>query len=136
MALKITLPKASNHLYYDFVDAYFVVESVSFYDENGESKIHFEFNGYPSREARKVDGVAIPTESAIPFGGAFYPIYSTKIYQWAANLAAEMVFPEGIPVSIDARKTVLYNTVKEMLDESGIQYEDIFEEGQNPYMEV
>lgn len=119
MALSMTLQKENNHLYHEFVNAYWIVEDVAYnFDHVG-----FALKCYPSREASKKVNSDIPTPS-LPIGGCVLGIYSPCIYSWQAEFKISDVFPNGIPLGRDAQLTEIYRWVK---DYTELPFEDVFE---------
>ena len=123
MGLKLTLKKEDNFLFHDFVDAYWVVKDV----RHNLTSTGFDFSCYPSREASKLEQTEMPTPS-IPVGDSVdHSVYTPLIYRWFCEVPISYIFPNGIPVSSDEQKTIVYNWIKNY---TGLPFEDVFEEDQ------
>lgn len=119
MGLKLTLEKDMNHMYYDFVDAYWKLEDISYTTEH----VSFALCAYPSREASKNKNGKV--EYGLPFGGSAYQFYMPLLYKWNGAETISTVFPEGIPLGANEQLTGIYNWVKRY---TGIPFEDVLEE--------
>ncbi len=123
MGLKLTVPKADNALYTDFVDAYWRIENIVFSNANSVGYVSFELNTYPSRESANMNLHSISSNS-FPVGGATAIAYSTKIRTWLATFKTADVFT-SIPLTEAEQKDVLYAFVKNY---TGLNFEDVFEQ--------
>lgn len=120
MGLKMTLSLDKNHLYNEFVDAYWAITELV-YDFD---TLHFKLACFPSREARLLDGTKIE-EPSIDGYGFCQPVYRPELYSWSPYFGIEEVFPEGIPLGRDAQLTQIYTFIKEY---TGLPFEDVFED--------
>lgn len=128
MGLKFKLKKELNHIYEDF-DAYWAIDNIVVYPENGQSYVHFEVTAYASRDAKHKDKESVrePLPNEIPFGGAISPIYDAALFKAVQEIPTASVF-SSVPSSISAQKDILYAYVKLLLQNAGVSYEDILEE--------
>jgi hypothetical protein len=109
----MALAKENNILFYDFPNAYWVIEDVRFSNQDGVSYTAFEFNAYPSREASKRQGEAI--SPSLAFGGAVKLAIDPRLYNWVCIESTSVLFPNGIPITEDEQKVTLYPFVKTYL---------------------
>lgn len=129
MGLKLTLPKTDNAVGVDFVDAYWSIEDIAF-EHNPIEKVmyvRFRLTTYPNRECKYINGQEVPN-SAILYGTSEEALYGTLLHVWTELMPASEVFPEGVPLSEDEQKQVLYEFVKTY---TGLPFEDVFEDGGN-----
>lgn len=113
MGLIAPLLKRDNHLHVDFPDAYWSIDNIGFYTSNGITMLRFDFCAYPSREVKLDAGKTL--SPALEFGGPCSQVVEPVLYRWAAEFDAGLVFPSGIPTSVDAQKEILYPMVKGFL---------------------
>ena len=118
MGLKLTLPKETNRLYNDFIDAYWRIDEIQY----GTSEFLFILCCYPSREASQKKGTNVAENMG--FGGADGTI-QPELYRWEGIFRIETVFPSGIPLSANAQKTAIYNWIKTY---TNLPFQDVFEE--------
>ena len=107
MGLLLDLPKEKNTMYYDFDNAYWVIENLS-YDTTA---CGFELNAYPTREAHQMENTILKNNS-IGFGSCGSNVVNGLLYAWNVELAIIDVFPTGIPLSPDEQKTAIYEWIK------------------------
>lgn len=117
MGLQLTLPKTTNRMYYDFVDAYWRIDEIQY----GTSEFMFILCCYPTREASQHKGQEVP--SNLGFGGADGTI-QPELYRWEGIFTISTVFPNGIPLSPYDQKTAIYNWIKEYTQ---LPFEDVLE---------
>lgn len=122
MGLKLTLPKTANGIGCDFIDAYWVIEDLRYEMQESGLFAIFWLNCYPTREAYELTGHSVGN---IGIGRPILAVYNGKLYEFIGLERVERLFPDGIPVSSDEQKTVLYNYIKST---SGLPFEDVFEE--------
>lgn len=122
MGLKMTLPKTANALGTDFVDAYWVIQELRYETQEDGLFIVFWLNCYPDRESSKLTGQPV---QGLNIGRPMSEVYNGKLYEFLGLVRASDLFPQGIPVSIDDQKTVIYNWVKVNTD---LPFEDVFEQ--------
>lgn len=125
MGLQLSVSKQDNAVYADFVDAYWKIEGIAFFNSNGDGFVSFELNTYPSREASKKVLDSLVQTGNIPVGGAETIVYKPRIRQWQASFKTSEVFPNGIPITESAQKDVLYQLVKSY---TGLQFSDVLED--------
>lgn len=123
MGLKLTVNKADNALYADFIDAYWRIDNIVFSNGNGIGYVSFELNTYPSRESANMEKYPI-TSNTFPVGGATAIAYSTKIRTWLASFKIADVFTDSIPLTEAGQKDVLYAFVKSY---TNLNFEDVLE---------
>ena len=123
MGLKLTITKEQNHLYTDFIDAYWAIEELSYDTDN----CYFRLAAYPSREAKKMNLVPI-TDKSFPVGTSAQPVTSTMIYRWEAIIAIKDIFSSYLPLDSNVQKTMIYNFIKA---HTGMPFIDVFEEENN-----
>jgi hypothetical protein len=125
MAISMHLPKEDNVLYFDFPAAYWVIENIHIYNDNdGIGNIDYDFNAYPSREARKKNLQSV--ESTMLFGGAVGIAYCPILHHFQNTVRTTDVFPNGIPVSSSEQKNALYAFTKQYCGLT--DYEDVLED--------
>lgn len=122
MGLKLTLNRENNRLYTDFVDAYWVIDRITYSTQH----MAFALICYPSRDAKMQNNVPMPS-STLPIGGVGVEVYGTELYRWQAQLAIIDIFPGGIPLDENTQKTAIYNWIKAY---TNLPFEDVLEEGQ------
>jgi hypothetical protein len=113
MGIIMTLPKEDSILYHTFADAYWSIDNIVFANGNGISYCSFEFNAYPSREAKHKS--LEPVTLTLSHGGPIGLAYQSLLHQWQATFPTCDIFPAGIPVSESDQKDVLYAFVKSYL---------------------
>lgn len=123
MGIQMPLDKESNSLYMNFPTAYWCIEDIRYANSDGKNYTIFDFNAYPSREAKQKQG--FPIESQYNFGTAEGLAYSSRLYHWQAMFETSLTFPNGIPLSEASQKDTLYKLVKSYLDLT--DYEDVLE---------
>ena len=114
MGLQMALHKESNFLFHDFPDAYWCIENLRYVNNNGINYTVFDFNAYPSRDAKYQNGLHITNQ--YEFGTAEGLSYNPRLYHWEAVFETAAIFPEGIPLSEASQKDNLYVLVKEYLN--------------------
>ncbi len=124
MGLKLTVNKADNALYADFIDAYWRIDNIVFSNANGVGYVAFELNTYPSRESANINKSPIASNT-FPIGGTTAIAYSTKIRTWLASFKTAEVFTDGIPLTEAGQKDVLYALVKSY---TNLSFEDVLED--------
>lgn len=120
----MTLPKDKNHMYTDFIDAYWAVSTLGYDSEN----VVFALTCYVSREARMLDGTSVEEPSIEGFGSCL-PIYRPELYYWHHHCPIADIFPEGIPLDKDEQLKAVYLYIKAY---TGLPFEDVFEGDQKP----
>ena len=120
MGLRMTLPKDKNHMYYDFIDAYWAIENVIY----SLGMIDFSLRAFPSREAKLMTNDILPDPS-IGYGSAQENV-NCILYEWHVFMELTNIFPDGsIPAGKTAQYTAIYNWVKEY---TGLPFEDVLED--------
>ena len=114
MGLQMALHKESNFLFHDFPTAYWCIENLRYVHNSGINYTVFDFNAYPSRDAKYQNGYQIINQYG--FGTAEGLAYNPRLYHWEAVFETAAIFPEGIPLSEASQKDTLYVLVKEYLD--------------------
>ena len=129
MGLKFKLAKQYNHIYADFNDAYWAIDNIVVYPENGQSYVHFELTAYASREAKhkNMQNVAEPKATEIPLGGAVSSVYNTELYKAVQELPTATLF-DTVPNTISAQKDILYEYIKSLLTNAGVAFENVLED--------
>lgn len=122
MAIQMNLLKEFNHMYTDFLNAYWVIENINIAYIDKTSKINIQFCCYPSREAYKSIGTEI---QHLRFGGSIRQNYNTKLYEFYGIFLASEIFPDGIPNTREAQLNVLYPFIKNYLNLT--ESKDVFE---------
>ena len=122
MGLKLTLPANANSLGHEFKDAYWVIEDLRYEMKDSELFAIFWLNCYPSRESSKLTGQVV---GDIGIGRPQGAVFNGKLYEYLGLEKVADLFPDGIPVSPDAQKTVIYNWIKTTTQ---LPFEDVFEE--------
>ena len=121
MGLKLTLEKEHNHLYTDFIDAYWAIDNVGYTTE----QVVFTLYAYPSRDAKLMHKQALEHPSigyGSPIGAGSV---NSIIYLWNVQMALTNIFPSGtIPAGRDAQYTAIYNWIKSY---TGLPFEDVLE---------
>ena len=125
MALSLTVKKQDNPLFIEFIDAYWCVENINFSTIDKQMYVSFNLNTYPSREARYKNLYPIEQTGEIPIGGASKIAYDTTLRRWEATFRAIDIFPEGIPMTEDEQKLILYEWIK---DYTKLPFIDVFED--------
>lgn len=132
MGFRMELKKQNNHLYYDFPNAYWSIDALSFsnfidYDENGVKTstptVSFSLRAYPSRESKIKEKEGI--QSTIGFGSSISVAVNPCIYEWKAFFKSEEIFGDSIPLSENGQKEILYEFIKKYTQ---LPFEDVFEE--------
>lgn len=119
MGLQLTLEKANNRQYTDYVDAYWSVDDIAYTTQT----VSFRLQCYPSREAKYKNLNQMPT-STLPIGSASPDIYDTVLYLWETYAMITDIFPNGIPLDENEQKTAIYNWVKNF---TGLPFVDVLE---------
>ena len=114
MGLQMALHKESNFLFHDFQTAYWCIENLRYVHNNGVNYNVFDFNAYPSRDAKYQNGYQISNQ--YDFGTAEGLAYKSGLYHWEAVFETAAIFPEGIPLSEASQKDTLYVLVKSFLN--------------------
>ena len=132
MGLSIRLSKQYNHMYTDYPDAYWSVDNICIYPEGDESYLHFEITAYPSREAKKQKDAVIqePAAKVIPFGGAVKATYEPELFKATQEIPTNYIFKTSVPNTIAEQKEYVYAFVKDALQNAGVTFSDVLEEGQ------
>lgn len=108
MGLQLTLEKSNNRQYFDYENAYWSVDDISY----TTSVVKFVLNCYPNRDAKLKHLTEMPTPT-LPIGSASPNVFDTILYSWETYVAITDIFPKGIPLSEDEQKTAIYKWVKE-----------------------
>lgn len=125
MGLQLTLPKTANSIGTDFIDAYWVIQDLRYESQpDGNLYAVFWLNCYPDRDASKLTGQTVP---GLGIGRPMSAVYDGKLYEYLGVVKVQELFPESIPVSSDAQKTVIYNWIKAF---TRLPFEDVLEEEQ------
>ena len=120
MGLKMTLVKEMNHMYTEFVDAYWCIEDVG-YDTQS---VVFTLYCYPSREV-KLNHLHILENPSLGYGSAISNVINGRLYLWEGQFSIEDIFPQGIPLGKDEQLKVLYKFVK---DYTQLPFKDVLED--------
>lgn len=121
MGLQLTLPKEKNTLFYDFVNAYWALENVSY----SADYLNFSLQVFPTREARLQNRMKIKSPS-LGYGYAVGQVVDSLLYTWTERVPITDVFPSGsIPAGKDAQYTAIYTWIKAY---TGLPFEDVLEE--------
>lgn len=120
MGLQLTLPKTSNYLYHDFVDAYWCIRHITYSTE----LLAGELQCYPSRESAHSVGRELDL-SYINVGGPSFLTSNPMLYSWNFQFRISDVFPTGIPLNANEQKRGIYEKIKSYLD---APFVDVFEE--------
>jgi hypothetical protein len=97
MGLQMALNKESNFLFHDFLNAYWCIENLRYVNNNGVNYTIFDFNAYPSRDAKYQQGLQMVNQ--YDFGTAEGLAYNPRLYHWEAVFETAAIFPEGIPLA-------------------------------------
>jgi len=119
MGLLLDLPKEKNTMYYDFKEAYWVVENLG-YDT---TSCGFQLNAYPTREARIMDK-NILSNPTIGVGSSGSNVVNSILYTWNVQIAITDIFPNGIPLDSDTQKKAIYEWIK---SHTGLPFTDVLE---------
>ena len=119
MALQFTLPKECNNLYYEFVNAYWYIDDISYDTVN----CYFNLLVFPNREVRLANGNLLP-QNPLPIGGVPYNVVKGDIYKWKGIFPIADIFPTGIPLDVNQQKTAVYNFIKAY---TKLPFEDVYE---------
>ncbi len=112
MGIRKTLDRSQNYLYADFMDAYWSIDDIVFYNEGSEPMLRFTLHAYPSREAKYMKNS--PTnDMTVGVGGTVYGMVAPILYEWAGMFPPADIFGESAPTSVNAQKDVLYGFVKQ-----------------------
>lgn len=122
MGLQLTLPKTANSIGDDFIDAYWVIQELRYETQDGNLYAVFWLNCYCDRNASKLTGQPV---QGLEIGRPMSAVYDGKLYEYLGLVKANEIFPNGIPISSDDQKTVIYNWIKES---TGLPFEDVLEE--------
>lgn len=114
MGLSMPLNKESNYMYVDMPQAYWCIENIRYVNGDGKNYTIFDFNAYPSRDAKYMDGSHI--QNQYQFGTAVSLAFKPRLYHWEAIFETAHIFPDGIPLSEKSQKDILYLLVKEFLN--------------------
>ena len=121
MGLQMMLQKEKNPLFFDFVDAYWALDNVSYSTDS----ITFSLMAYPTRDAKLAIHTALVNPSIGGFGSAEKAYIAPVLYIWTHSTDIADVFPNGIiPAGRDAQYTAIYNWIKEYTQ---LPFEDVFE---------
>ena len=131
MGLTLKLDSDQNYMGISFENAYWTITNLTFSDQKGEFLIGVALSGYPSRESYLATKSNKEVNLTLPFGGSIRPTVSSELYTWYCTLRVEKVFPDGIPSSLDEAKSIIYQYIKDYLDE--VPFTDVLEEGQTVY---
>jgi hypothetical protein len=112
MGLQFALHKENNAFYTDFPEAYWAVDNIAMGKDGSAVMVRFEFTAYPSREAKHLQNSRV---APLAFGGPVFPHVNSALYQWVGLFQAEEIFPNGMPVSEDAQKDIMYPFIKNYL---------------------
>lgn len=118
MALQMTLEAKYNHMAIDFKDAYWQLQGLQYDTEF----VYLRLQAYPNREACHKGGEFI-TEH-LPVGGPEHSTFEPQLYCWEGLGTIIDIFPDGIPLDVNAQKAAVYNWIKEY---TGLPFEDVFE---------
>lgn len=121
MALQMTLAKDKNTMYFDFPNAYWVIEDLNYTTK----AVVFRLNVYPNRESKLMQNHVLDNPT-VGVGGAMN-VVSSRLYTWQAVTEITNIFPNGIPLSADEQKTAIYNWIKSY---TGLPFIDVLEEEQ------
>ena len=119
MALQMNLAKDKNTMYFDFPNAYWVIEDLNY----TTAAVVFRLNVYPNRESKLMQKHVLENPS-VGVGGAMN-VVSSRLYTWQAVTEITNIFPSGIPLSEDEQKTAIYNWIKSY---TGLPFIDVLEE--------
>lgn len=119
MGLQLTLSETNNSLKYEFKDAYWAVMDLS-YDT---SAVYFRLKAYPSRDSKIAQLTDLPAPT-LPVGSQSHPVVSSELYIWEGIFPIVDIFPNGIPISSDEQKTMVYNFIKAY---TKLPFEDVYE---------
>lgn len=131
MGLTLKLDSDQNYMGISFENAYWTITNLTFSDQKGEFLIGVVLSGYPSRESYLATKNKKEVNLTLPFGGSIRPTVSSELYTWYCTLRVEKVFPNGIPSFLDEAKSIIYQYIKDYLDE--VPFTDVLEEGQTVY---
>lgn len=118
MGLQMTLAKEKNSLHYDFMDAYWSIDNITY----STSVCAFDLHAYPTREAKLAYGTTHENPS-IGYGGS-NPFVNSILYTWSGEFAIKDLFPGGIPLDENSQKTTIYNFIKRY---TGLPFTDVIE---------
>ena len=119
MALQMTLAKDKNTMYFDFPNAYWVIEDLNY----TTTAVVFRLNVYPNRESKLMQNHVLENPS-VGFGGAMN-VVSSRLYTWQAVTEITNIFPSGIPLSVNEQKTAIYEWIKSYTE---LPFIDVLEE--------
>lgn len=122
MGLLADLSKESNVMGIDWNKAYWCIDTIRI-DSNQQSVV-IELNAYPSRESRLMQNQ--PLVADYGFGTPSDMAVDGILYTWQGCFSLEQAFPNGIPISLDEQKAILYPLVKDYLGLS--DWEDVIEQ--------
>lgn len=109
MGLKLSLTKNNNPMYYDFPDAYWEIDGLSYTPE----QIDFRLLAYPNKEAR-TNNHNVLEDLTIPYGAPLGGSVNSALYQWHVTMSITNIFPDGvIPAGRAAQYEAIYNWIKE-----------------------
>lgn len=123
MGLQHTLPKETNYLYMDIINAYWAISDM--YVDIEHQVVTFTLSAYPSRDA-KINAGEIKNKEYFSFGSAMNEWANPILYSWNGTFTLSQVFTNGaIPLGRDQQIEAIYNTIKAFLPEVG--FEDVLE---------
>ena len=125
MGFLANLSKESNVKGIDWNKAYWCIDTIRI-DSNQQSVV-IELNAYPSRESRLMQNQ--PLVADYGFGTPSDMMVDGILYTWQGCFSLKQAFPNGIPISLDKQKAILYPLVKDYLGLS--DWEDVIEEADN-----
>ena len=120
MGLSMTLTKTQNHMYEDYLEAYWVITDIGY----STDMVSGNLVCYPSRECSKKNGTDVTDWQSISFGSPTFTTYKCDLWHWTFMERIEVIFPNGIPLSVDAQKSAIYNWIK---DYTKLPFKDVFE---------
>ena len=92
------------------MDAYWVVQDLRYETQSDGLYVVFWLNCYPSRDSSKLTGQPV---EGLTIGRPMSAIYNGKLYEFLGLVRADVLFPNGIPISMDEQKTAIYDWIKE-----------------------
>lgn len=122
MGLLADLSKESNVMGIDWNKAYWCIDTIRI--DSNQQAVVIELNAYPSRESRLMQNQ--PLVADYGFGTPSDMAVDGILYTWQGCFSLEQAFPNGIPISLDEQKAILYPLVKDYLGLS--DWEDVIEQ--------
>jgi len=119
MGLLMDLNKENNHLHFDFPNAYWIIDYVTFgTPEGGDGSVMvmFSFKAFPTREAKLATDTNTAVQVLLGFGGPTQGITRAELYSWTGEFRASDIFPSGIPTTKEEQLALLYPFVKYYLN--------------------